>query len=312
VIGPILITGSEGFIGSALLEEINALFPNVEISTIDLLPKSKSKVLSLNNHFEIDLCNSTQVFKAFSILKPRTVIHLAAQTDVRSSLTNPEADYRSNVIATQNVIDSCKEFGVRQLIYANSGGAIFGDLQDLIPANENSKFAPLSPYGVHKLEAMRRVVLMKTENPLCNFLVLNLANVYGFTKPPKGVIPTFIDKGLRNEKIEVYGSGDSVRDYVHVDDVISAILRSLEFNQSDIFNIATGEGTSIKELISILNIVLPKKLSITNSSKVSGEVEYSVLDNYKAEKILGWTPNVNLEKGISLLVEKYRSSIDYR
>jgi UDP-glucose 4-epimerase len=310
--GPILITGSEGFIGSALLEKAKSLFPKTEIFTIDFLPKVSPEVLSIGKHFQIDLCNSDQVFKIFSLLKPRIVIHLAAQTDVRLSLTNPDADYRSNVIATQTIIDSCKEFGVHQLIYTNSGGAIFGDIQNFTPASEDSKFAPMSPYGVHKLEAMRRVMSIKAENPRCNFLVLNLANVYGFTKPPKGVIPTFIYKGLKNEDINVYGSGDSVRDYVYIDDVVNAILRSLEFNKSDVFNIATGKGTSINQLISILNISLPNNLSVKNSSQVSGEVQYSVLDKNKAEKVLGWTTNINLEKGISLLVEKYRNLIDHR
>jgi UDP-glucose 4-epimerase len=267
----ILVTGNSGFVGQHLAKRLAELSHEVKGFSLD-----KGS----------DICDYASVEK--SIKGMDAVIHLAAQTDVRKSFENPKLDYEVNYEGTRNVVRACGKLGAHMVF--TSSAAIYGNSID-IPTREDSPKLPVSFYGLHKL-------LAEKECERINAFIIRPFNIYG--PNGHGAINKFIDRIRLGEEITLFNDGSHTRDYVHVDDVVSALILGLK--TSGTYNIASGKETNLKEVIDTISKELGKKPKIKYKILKEGDAARSIADIYKAKKELGWQPKISLEDGINRII----------
>ena len=232
----------------------------------------------------------------------------------RSKSTNdPIFDAEVNIIGSLNLFNACVKHKVRKIIFASTGGAIYGE-QDYHPADENRPANPVSPYGVAKLTIEKYLHFYKEVYGI-NFVALRYANVYGPRQNPfgeAGVVGIFTERLLENKKAIINGGGKQTRDFVFVEDVVESNVLALKYPQSDIFNIGTGIETDINCIFRILNEKIGSKQKELHGPAKLGEQQRSVLECLKAKRLLKWKPKYNLEEGIAKTVEYYKATASPR
>jgi UDP-glucose 4-epimerase len=264
----ILVTGHDGFIGSYLVNELEKLGHSVR----GLSAKSG------------DVRNKTDVDK--SVREVQFIFHLAAQTSVPKSFENPQHDYEVNFLGTKNIIEACRKFGSK-LVFVSSA-AVYGNPAE-IPLREDSPKLPESFYGLHKYLA----------ESLCDegAFIIRPANVYGLKG--NSVINTFTRNVLQKKPVTFFNDGSHTRDYVHVSDVVKALLLGLKHR--GIFNIGSGAETSLDQVTGIIEKETGLKAE-REFKKTENDVKRSCLDISKARKELGWKPAVSLPEGIKEII----------
>lgn len=268
----ILVTGDSGFVGTHLARKLLEL--NHEV-----------KGFSADRGEDIrDYPNLEKAIK-----KMDAVIHLGAQTDVRKSFEDPKLDYEVNYEGTRNVVKVCKKTGAK-LIFTSSA-AIYGNSLE-IPTKEGSPKLPVSFYGLHKL-------LAEKECERINAFIIRPFNIYG--PNGHGAINKFIELMKFDKEITLFNDGSHTRDYVHVEDVISALITGLK-SKPGTYNIASGKETSINEIMNIISKELAKKPKIKYKILKEGDTSRSVADITKAKKELMWYPKITLETGIKKII----------
>jgi UDP-glucose 4-epimerase len=243
---------------------------------------------------------------------PDVIFHLAAQVNLRASVTDPMFDARNNVLGTINVLEAAKQADVRRIVYAASGGSRYGD-PSCLPADETVQTDPISPNAVAKLAGelyMRSYAEMYGISPVC----LALANVYGPRQNPHseaGVITAFARAMLTDNFATVYGDGTAARDYVYVDDAVDAFLRAADGSHSIVgtYNIGTGRQTSVTEIHRLIAEILDSSSSPRFAAARSGELQAIALDASKAQWELGWAPSVELADGIERTIHWLRAAL---
>jgi len=289
-----LILGGAGFIGShitdTLLEQGHEVicFDNFSSGKEENL-KDKSVVHYGDLTFKKDI---TDFFKYFGFFD--YVIHCAAQTDVRVSIDNPYMDAKQNILNTLQLLDVMEKFNVFRIIFLSSGGAIYSDAI----ASETSLPSPKSPYGIAKL-SVENYLQFYSQVKGFDSTILRLSNVYG-PRNVKGVVRLFYDCMKENQPITLNGEGKQVRDFIHVYDVVSALIHLLP--HTGIFNVGTGVGTSILELKNELHHFTntPPHEKDVIKPHIEGEALTSILD-IKKIKSTGWRPTYNLRMGLTTL-----------
>jgi len=301
----ILVTGGAGFIGSNLVDALIGLSHDVVV--VDNLSSGLRKNLNPRAKFyEIDICDK-KLSEVFEREKPEVVNHHAAQIDVRKSGEDPIADAEANIVGSLNVITNCLRFGVKRIIYASSGGAVYGDVQYL-PADESHPINPISQYGVSKHTVEHYLHLYSVTLGL-QYVILRYSNVYGPRQNPygeAGVVAIFAIQMLTGKQPTIFGPGDKTRDYTHVSDIVKANLVALDKGKNAIYNIGTGVETSDQEIFDTLAGVLVYKGLPIYAPVRKGEVYRIALDCTKARKELGWSPELSLKEGIAKTADYYR------
>jgi UDP-glucose 4-epimerase len=301
----ILVTGGAGFIGSNLVDTLVGL--NHDVVVVDNLSSGLKKNLNPKARFyEIDI-RDKRLSEIFEREKPDIVDHHAAQIDVRKSGEDPIADAEANILGSLNLITNCVRFGVQRVVYASTGGAIYGDPQYL-PADEKHPVNPISQYGVSKHTVEHYLHLYSIVNGL-DYIILRYSNVYGQRQNPygeAGVVAIFAIQMLTGKQPTIFGPGDKTRDYAHVSDIVKANIVALEKGKNAIYNIGTGVETSDQEIFDTLAGVLGYKGPPIYAPVRKGEVYRSALDCSKAQKELGWSPKLSLKEGIAQTAEYYR------
>jgi len=293
----ILVTGGAGFIGSWVSDAF--LEKGHEVVIIDDLSTGKKENLPEDAKFiNCDIRNFDKVEKIISDFKPDIIDHHAAQIDVRKSVDNPMHDAEINIVGTLHLIESSLRHGVKKFIFASTGGAIYGE-PEIIPADEKTDPFPISPYGTSKYAVEKYLGYYNYVHDF-DYVALRYANVYGPRQNPHGeagVIAIFCSRILSGASCTVFGDGGQTRDYVYVEDIAKANLQSLNAPVGS-YNIGTGIETSVNDLISQLKISSGTDFEVDYGEERPGEVQSISLEVTKAEKILGWKPNVNLADGI--------------
>lgn len=301
----IIVTGGAGFIGSHVVDEY--IDAGHEILIIDDLSTGKEKNINPKAGFhKINICDSVidRIFKEF---KPEIVNHHAAQMDVRKSVSDPVFDANTNIIGMLNILENSKRYNVKKIIFASTGGAIYGE-QERFPADEEHPARPLSPYGVSKLAGEKYIFYYKANFGM-DYCILRYANVYGPRQDPHGeagVVAIFIQKMLEKEQPIINGDGKQTRDFVFVRDVAKANVMALSFNRSGIFNIGTGIETDINILFNELVGISGVNYKEVHGPKKDGEQKRSVIDCEKAKNMLGWEPEVLFKHGLKQTVEYFK------
>lgn len=292
----ILVTGGAGFIGSHVVDKL--VKNNHEVVVLDNLLTGNLNNINKNAEFvHGSLLDKDLNFEGIDV-----VIHHAAQINVRTSVEKPVYDGNINVLGTLNLLEKMREYNVKKIIYASSGGAVYGEPKYL-PVDENHPINPLSPYGLSKYCGEEYIKLYNRLYGI-EYCILRYANVYGERQDPMGeagVISIFVDKILNNQQPVIFGDGNQTRDFVYVGDVAKANLMALNW-KNEIVNIGTGKEISVNELFNLISNELNYNGNPIYDKPRDGEVRKIYLNIDKAKK-LGWSSEYDLKEGIRSTVE---------
>ena len=298
----ILVTGGAGFIGSNVVDRFVAL--GHEVAVLDNLSTGRRDFVNAGARlYEADLIDRDAVERCVADWKPAVVDHHAAQIDVRHSVSDPVFDARTNILGGIELLQACKRHGVRKLIYSSTGGALYGEGRTL-PATEDHPVNPESPYGASKHTFEHYLFLWKLLHGI-DYTVLRYANIYGPRQNPHGeagVNAIFIGLMLHGKRPRIFGSGEAVRDYVYVDDVVEANVLALERGGGEMVNIGTGVGTSVNQIFHELKGILGFDQEPIYEAPRPGEVQCIYLDATRAKQVLGWTPKTAFRAGLEKTV----------
>ncbi len=300
----ILVTGGAGFIGSHIVDLL--IKNNYDVVVVDNLSTGRNENINKKAKFyKVDITDAKKLRNVFQKEKPKYVIHEAAQINVRESVKNPQLDAKINIMGGVNVLECCKDFKVRKIVYSSSGGAVYGNPNKL-PCTEETPTKPLSQYGVSKL-VFENYVVMYSKLYGLDYTILRYSNVYGPRQDPKGeagVISIFISSLLSKKQPKIFGDGNQTRDFVYVEDVANANLLVLKKNtKTKIFNIGVGKETSVNELYNKIAKALNSNIKAKHTEAVKGEVKKIYLNIGKVKKELGWNPQTNIDAGLKKTID---------
>ncbi len=302
----VLVTGGAGFIGSHLVDALSEQGHSVVI--VDNLSTGRLENVNPKAKFyQTSIC-SPQLTEVFEIEKPELVNHQAAQTVIQKSVNDPIFDAEQNILGSLNLILQCLRFGVKKIIFASSGGAVYGEPK-YRPVDENHPVNPISQYGVSKHTVEHYLQLYGVEHGL-EYVVLRYANVYGSRQNPSGeagVVAIFAGQMLKGKRPTIFGQGDKTRDYIHVSDVVSANLLAMEKGKNAICNIGTEVETSDQQMFDLLAELLGYKGTPHYAPVRKGEILRICLECSKAQKELGWRHRLSLKEGLSQTITYYQS-----
>ena len=299
----ILVTGGAGFIGSNVADRFVELGHEVAVFD-DLSSGFREFVPARAKFFQGDLADASAVDRVVAEFQPEIVDHHAAQIDVRKSVTDPVWDARVNILGTIGLLQACTRHGVRKVVYASTGGALYGEGHQL-PATEAHPVNPESPYGASKHTVEHYLYLWKLLHGL-DYTVLRYPNVYGPRQNPHGeagVNAIFIGLMLQGKRPHIFGDGTAVRDYLFVSDVVDANVTALETGSGEMLNLGTGIGTSVNDIVRELKIIIGFSEDAIYDAARPGEVQRIYLDASRAKRVLGWSPQVEFSDGLRRTVE---------
>lgn len=303
----ILVTGGAGFIGSNVVDAY--IEAGHEVAIVDNLTTGKKENLNPQAKFyEIDIRDKEKLSHVIAEFSPEVINHHAAQIDVRKSIEDPIYNAEVNELGTLNLLEAAVKCKVRKIIFASTGGAIYGEVSKKSGADENHPQKPISPYAVSKRAAEMYLYSYRVNYGL-NYTVLRYGNVYGPRQDPlgeAGVIAIFCGKMLKGEQPTIYGNGNQLRDYVYVGDAANLNLLVLEKGDNQIYNVGTGKGTSVNELFAYLKKLIAFEKEAVFASPRTGELFRSVLNCKRIRKDLGWKAKVGIKKGLKLTLEWYK------
>ena len=304
----ILVTGGAGFIGSHVVDLY--IERGHQVSVVDNLSTGrKANINPRANFYEMDI-RSPDLNRVFEVVRPEIVNHHAAQIQVSKSTQDPAYDADVNILGSLNLAKSCSRYGTEKLIYASSGGAIYGE-PVYIPCDEKLPIQPISPYGVSKYAFELYLALPDLTHEL-RTVILRYPNVYGprqIAHGDAGVIAIFCSRMLDDQAVTIYGSGEQTRDFIYVEDCARANLLALEDDVRGTFVLGSGAGTSILTLFDHLRVITGCIEEPIFRSARPGEIEHSALDASYAHRELGWKPVIDLEQGLSRTIEFFTGQV---
>ncbi len=302
----IVITGGVGFIGS----HVSQAFINRGHATTGIDNLSSGRIENLSpgaDLLEADI-RSGEAHDLIEHGNFDLLVHHAAQMDVRRSTQDPRFDADVNISGTLNLLEAAVKGGVKQVIFASTGGAIYGE-QDVFPADEDHPTRPVSPYGVSKLAGERYLYYFHVQHGL-NVTCLRYANVYGERQNPHGeagVVAIFMQRLLSGELTTIFGDGGQTRDYVHVSDVVRANLAAVGVDGFHIYNVGTGVETSVVELHQHVSRACGVEQEAQFAAAKPGEQRRSVVDPGRGRSALGLPQSLALSDGLERTADFFKT-----
>jgi UDP-glucose 4-epimerase len=307
----VLVTGGAGFIASHV---VDALIEQGHDAVVvdDLSHGDERNINPKAKFYKMDI-RSPSLEEIFSKERPEVVNHHAARISVTRSLSEPIDDAQVNILGSLNLLHTCIKWQVRKVIYASSGGAIYGE-PVYLPCDEIHPVAPLSPYGVSKY-VVELYLYSYHINYGLDYTILRYANVYGPRQVSVGeaaVVAKFSYQMLGDLNITINGNGEQERDFVHVDDIVSANMLAMEKGGGGTYNLGSGRGISVNHLFLLLKSLIGYEREAHRAQAPKGEVFRTYLDNQKAKQELGWTPRVDLKEGLNITLDFYKKTENRR
>ena len=295
-----VVTGASGFIGSHL---------------VDGLLSAGYRVKALGRHLPGLIAPSAQTHPNLSLLSvsladrlalqqalegSELVFHLASGSLPQSSNRDPHADVQVNLLGTLNLLEAARLTGVRRLVMVSSGGTVYG-IPQAVPISETHPTDPICSYGITKLAMEKYVALYRQLHGL-DGVVLRVANPFGPRQrldAAQGVVPVFLGKALRHEPLQIWGDGTTVRDFLDVADVVTALLAAAQYKGAEsLFNIGSGQGLSLNQLIVLLEQQLNRSLDVQYLPSRGCVVPTNVLCIDRAKEALNWAPKISVACGL--------------
>jgi UDP-glucose 4-epimerase len=305
----ILITGGAGFIGSSIQDAL--LARGHETIIVDDLSTGHHENVHADSHFyQLDI-RDERLADVFEEHKPAAVFHLAAQMDVRRSVREPLYDADVNIVGSLRLLELSRRHGVERIIYASTGGAIYGE-PEYLPADETHPIHPICQYGVSK-HTVEHYLHLYWQNYNLAYLALRFPNVYGPRQDPHGeagVVAIFSLQMLRGHQPTIFGDGTKTRDYVFIRDIVRANVEALDHDKIGIYNLGWGEETTDFTIFDTVRRHTDSTMEPRYAPRRLGEVERICLDATRAKGDLGWVPTVPLDEGIREAVAFYRTHLD--
>jgi len=310
-----LVTGGAGFIGSTLVDRLLAEGHSVDVvddlssgSLANLAEARADRSNELKVH-QVDIRDAA-VIDLIGRRQPEVVFHLAAQADVRVSVARPAFDAEVNVVGSLNVLEGARVGGTRKVVFASSGGTIYGEpAPSEIPVKESHPQQPLSPYGVAK-RVVTDYLHVYRELHSIEYTSLAMANIYGPRQDPHGeagVVAIFAGLLLEGKPCTVFGDGTQTRDFVYVDDAVDAFVRAADRGSGLLCNIGTGVETSVNELYAAMAAAAEVTEPAIHAQARTGELARSALDPGRAALHLGWEPWTDLPTGVAEVLRWFRN-----
>ena len=305
----VLVTGGAGFIGSNVVDGFIARGDDVAV--FDNLSSGRREFVHPKARLVVgDLLDAAAIDRCVAEFRPDLVSHHAAQIDVRKSVVDPAHDASVNVLGSLALLASCTRHGVRKVIYASTGGALYGEAITL-PAPEDHPIRPESPYGVSKFTVEQYLRVWSQIHGL-DYTVLRYPNVYGPRQNPHGeagVNAIFIGLMLEGRRPKIFGTGEAVRDYLFVDDVVAANVLAVDRAGREVMNLGTGVPTSVNDIVRAVNRILGTSLEPVYEPERPGEIQRITLDARHAGTVLGWTPRTEFADGLRRTIAWHRSTL---
>jgi len=306
-----LVTGGAGFIGSHVVDALR--FEGHQVSVVDnLVTGSRSNLPAGVNLIEVDIRDQEAVTAAFEDLRPSVVFHLAAQTLVATSASDPFRDAQINVLGTLNVLRAAVAVGAGKFVFASSGGTVYGNAQQQ-PVPETHPLDPISPYGVSKV-AGEHYVRVLCGHAGMSATILRFGNVYGPRDIPEShhVITVFLDALLNGEHPVIEWDGEQAKDYVYVGDVADAHVCAITAGDGEAFNIGSGREVTVNEILRLVSAEMGISITPLHRERRAADVRRFLLDCSKADRMLGWTPTTSFAEGLRQTVRYYRQQAQTR
>lgn len=296
----ILVTGGNGFIGSHLVDAL-ASGGQHRVVVLDLYPREyeplPSGVLYIpGNLADVRLLRRTLVDHGIEV-----VYHLAWATIHETATKNPLADIEQNLIATVGLLDACREAEVRQVVFLSSGGTVYG-IPKQFPIGEDHPTNPINAYGITKLAAEKYLQMYQHLYGL-DYTIFRPSVPYGPRQNPRrrqGAVTVFTYRALRDEPIEIWGDGETLRDYFYIGDLIQALISALERKEARnaVFNLAGAQTYSLNELVRLIAETLGLQVRVEYAPQRKFDVQKLHLDIRAATQQLGWYPHTPMSEGI--------------
>ena len=314
----IIVTGGAGFIGSNLVDKCLAngnevvVIDDLSTGTLDNLRDAIEGPYSAQLVVEQASIDSSECSQIIADFKPNVIFHLAAQTDVRTSVVDPSFDANANVLGSINVYKSAAASGVSKVVVTQTA-ALYGDADlSLLPLKTDVPYAPLSPYGLSKLACLNYGRYFASITPGMQVADALLANVYGprqGTVGEGGVVAIFAKALVSQSGVKIFGDGNQTRDFVYVGDVVDGLITLADVDTEavgDIFHISTQLETSVNQLARMCDQTASKfglePMTVEFVDAREGEIARSFLDNARTSEMTGWSPKVRLEDGLHRLL----------
>ncbi|MBS1517434.1 MAG: NAD-dependent epimerase/dehydratase family protein [Bacteroidetes bacterium] len=299
-----IIYGGGGFIGSHLCDRLIEL--GYEVTVFDKLNFSRKNLDHLSDRIKIiegDFNNEVDLLN--SLKGVDYVYHLVSSTLPASSNENPEYDAETNLISSLKLFRECVNLKIKKIIFLSSGGTVYG-MPEEMPVSENFYSSPLCSYGIIKRTIEEYLYLF---NYLYGqrYFVFRLSNPYGERQNPnasQGAVAVFLNKVINNEKIEIWGDGEVVRDYIYIKDAVKVLADSLHQESVEkVFNLSTGHGYSLNEILELIKKISGREIKVEYQNARKLDVPVNILDNKKVSATFGWKPETSLEKGMKRTYE---------
>ncbi|MBI4202502.1 MAG: NAD-dependent epimerase/dehydratase family protein [Chloroflexi bacterium] len=303
-----MVTGGAGFIGSHIVGRL--IQEGYHVAVVDDLSAGRREQLHPEATFyQMDVADPA-LKDVLVKERPWVVSHHAAQSTIPASLRDPVHDARVNVLGSVNLMEACRAAGVQRVVFASSGGAIYGN-PDYLPCDESHPLRPLAPYGAAKA-AVEGYLATYGRSFGLRYTVLRYGNVYGPRQNPQGeagVIAIFALAMLQGRQPVIYGSGEQERDFVYISDAVEANVLAIQRSADGVYNIGSGEGTSVNRIFTHLKGILSYREEPRYEPVRLADVLKVRLDCSRARRELAWRPTVALEEGLKHTVE-YLGLID--
>lgn len=298
-----VVVGASGFIGSHLVDSLLAAGHRVK-ALARHLPGLISPVAQANPALTLSPLSMGDGLALQEAMEgAELVFHLASGSLPQSSNRDPQADVQVNLLGALKVFEAARQAQVQRLVMVSSGGTVYGVPQQ-VPIAEGHPTEPTCSYGISKLAIEKYVALYRQLHGL-DGLVLRVANPYGERQrldATQGVVPVFLGKALRGEPLQIWGDGSTVRDFLHISDVVTALLAAAHYQGEErLFNVGSGEGLSLNQLVELLRAELQRPLAVEYLPARGFDVPTNVLCIERARRCLGWNPKVTVSEGLHRL-----------
>jgi UDP-glucose 4-epimerase len=303
----ILVTGGAGFIASHIADRLVA--SGHQVAVVDNLSTGRREYVPAGTEFFPYDIKAPEAADLIRRWQPQVIVHHAAQMSVQVSVKDPVLDARENILGSLNLFQAAAQARVEKIIFASTGGAIYGDDAPL-PAREEDRARPEAPYGIAKLSVEHYMHFYHREHHITP-IALRYANVYGPRQNGQGeagVVAIFIEKFLAGQQPRINGDGLQTRDFVFVADIVAANLLALDYPKPGIFNIGTGKETDILSIYLKLQELHASDLGPVHGPAKPGEQRRSVLDSSLARRELGWQPQVGMADGLTQTAAAFREA----
>ena len=298
----LLVTGGAGFIGSHIVDA--AVAAGHDVAVVDDLSTGNREWVNTSARFYQADIRDARLDDILAVERPEVVCHQAARANVRESLDKPILYADVNILGSLQLLECCRRYGVRKVVYASTGGAVYGEPQSL-PVGEEHPVNPLDPYGASKHHVEHYLYLYR-HNFGIDFTILRYPNVYGPRQDPSGeagVVSIFALKMLQKDRPVVNGDGHQLRDFMYIADVVQANLKAFESGSRGVYNLGWGCGVSVNQIYDLLSHLTGFQGDKSHGPAKQGEVSKIYLDASRARQDLNWSPIVGLEEGLRRTVE---------